>query len=343
MNIAKHIQLRLRENLLAILSSNHKEKELNGFVAVCHALAYSFLQKKISYLNVSHPLLGLSQSDIAYDCIAELFHRNEQGKYFQLESYFASLSIEQVSDAELLSHLRRLVCSKVNNNLYRMYFDADPINGKILRNIKVAITALSNFVYVERYGEVYLVPSLVNPCFHLPLVEQETLLTELRTQIRRTEFIPELLGKLSVFLRNQQTFSKVIPLIEVVRLIRTIYCSDFQLVETSDSAESQMLINDAERIIRAVCSEKKNELKLHYVEKGKTTERVFDEYFIAVERYLILVLLRKDGYGDSLYETLQSMNPMLTPKEYKKQHKNILEYLSRETKVAVTERLKKEM
>ncbi len=137
----------LRDNLLAVLGGAFAHQQLNAVIQVCHALASAFLAGKKTTRTLT-TLHGLGYSDLAYDCIAEIFQQYPAGHFVQLQAYFNSLCLETASDEEILVHLRRLVFSKVNQAIFRLYNEADPSLAKILRNIKKGMSICPT----RRYG-----------------------------------------------------------------------------------------------------------------------------------------------------------------------------------------------
>ncbi len=127
-------------------------------IAVCHAIACAFLKNTIIDGSTKQVYLGIQRNDVAYDCIADLFQKDEKGNYVKLQAFFNSLNIQSLSNQEILSHLRRIVSSRVNQGLFRIYQEAYPSLGKIIRNIKVSIQVVNNFNETERFGEIYISP-----------------------------------------------------------------------------------------------------------------------------------------------------------------------------------------
>ena len=110
----------LQKTLKAFLCYPEANKELTEVVRVCHALALSYIFCKIRQGRIDPKVIGLTASDIAYDCIARLFQRNEDGIYTQFTNYFHTKEIQKLSDAAVLTLLRRLVYSKVNDGIQEL-------------------------------------------------------------------------------------------------------------------------------------------------------------------------------------------------------------------------------
>ena len=167
MPVPSHLLKNLRPNLSFVLANAHSKRQLEELVSLCHSLAVSSIRGKLASGKINTTLLGLNDSDLAYDCIADLFQRDEKGTVLHLKTYFESFLVESESDELLLAHLRRLIFARVNQGLFRLYNEADPALGKILRNIKLAIHSLGNFVEFERFGESHIAPSLCDPLHEL--------------------------------------------------------------------------------------------------------------------------------------------------------------------------------
>jgi hypothetical protein len=342
MPVPSHLLQNLRSNLSSVLANAHSQPQLDEFVLLCHSLAVSSIRGKLASGKINTSLLGLNDSDLAYDCIADLFQRDEKGTVLHLKTYFDSFSVENESDELLLAHLRRLIFARVNQGLFRLYNEADPALGKILRNIKLAIHSLGNFIEIERFGESYIVPSLCDPLHELPEVDDEGLELLIRRVCKGNERIPEMLAKLSLSLRGQQEYSRAVRLMDIAYAIRSILGEMQTQNQQEPVAEQALLIGDAMIAISKSCCEVKEKNFQKYVGKKKVTPQNFENYFLVIEGKLKEIFVGHDGEDDSLYDQLRRLLPTLTKEDYTRKHKNILEYLSRMAYDRAVEKLKKE-
>jgi hypothetical protein len=330
----------LRENLQALIARSHSHAQLNCVVAFAHALAKAFLLSKRSVGRLSD-LHGLNHSDIAYDCIAEIFQQNEHGEYVQLNAYFAGVNLHGASDQEALAHLRRLVFSKVNHGIFRLYNEADPVLSKILRNVKLAIISLNNFVEVERFDEACIAPSLCETNEHLPEPTLECLEREMRRNARGNESVPDLLSKFSLCLREQEEFSRVVPIVAVAMIFKSIYTSKSDSPADVPTVEERLVLDDAASIIVHACRRMKRQTSPRYVERGKVCHEVFEKYFQVIDTSLRQQLIMNDGEEFSYFESLKKLMPELRKEEYRKHHKSQLEYLRKLTYNEAVKQLRK--
>ena len=196
---------------------------------------------------------SLNTSDLAYDCIAELFRRDNDCDLIRIRTYFESIDIEASTDQELIVYLRRLVFSSVNQSLVRIYNSFDPHLGKILRNLKLSAQNLGTFTEIDRLGEQCLVPQLCDPLFHLPVVELDRLQAELSSRLRGTERIPEILSALSRYLREQSEHSRQVPLLRLALAIWWVYALKQIPSDLSLQSEDPFAQEDVLRLIQASC------------------------------------------------------------------------------------------
>ena len=332
----------LRFNLTSVLAGTHVPRQLDEVILLCHSLALSAISGKLSAGKINPHFLGLKDSDLAYDCIADLFQRDDGGAVLQLKAYFESFSIDNASDELLLAQLRRLIFARVNQGLFRIYNEADPALGKILRNIKLAILSLQNFVETEKFGETYVMPSLCDPLFELREIDQESFERLLRNVCKGNERIPEILAKLCSSLRRQEECSRAVRLMSVAYAIRSLYGETQKIDEQGPVVEQALFADDTISIIHDSCLEVKAKNHSKYVGKKKVTLRHYESYFLVIEGKLKEIFVSHDGEEYSLFDQLKTFLPTITKEQYKREHKNILEYLSRLAHDRAVERLKKE-
>jgi hypothetical protein len=299
---------------------------VNSLVEVCRALASSFLSGKASAGTLAS-FHGISINDLAYDCIADLFRQDGNGNYLELQSYFDGLHVESLDDAEVLPHLRRLVFSKVNQGLYRLYSETDPSLSRILRNVKLAIGALKNFTEAERFGETYIAPSLADTLEHLPPFDRDDLECRFIAMTTGTELVPQLLARLSLLLRDQEEHCRVVPLISVGLMIRKVYEQKKAASVEPDATETAMGMKDVITIVQDACNEVKQKIRAKYVDCGKVSESVFCCYFKAIEGEILNRVRGKGGNEHTLFTALKESLPGLGKEEYQNQHRSRVEYL----------------
>jgi len=332
----------LKLTLQGLVSGSHTRQQINHVVRVAHALSTAFLASKRSSGTLMG-LHGINLSDLGYDCIAEIFQQNADGRLIQLEVYFASLQLDECTDEELLAHLRRLVFSKVNHGVFRLYNEADPMLARVLRNTKLAIASLGQFVEVERFGEQCIAPAMCDNLEHLPPLEREQIEQYLMTFSRGNESVPGLLAKVAMCLREQDTRCRVLPVFAVACALRTVYESRGRSSTPRPSTEPDdpMLADDVLRVVNSACKNIRERFEKKYVGR-KLQPELFESYMQVIHGSLVDRFVSNDGEETSLYERLEGIVRGLSKEEYGKYHRSRLEYLSREAHDLTVQRLRHE-
>lgn len=330
----------IKENILSVIAGSHTRDQLNRLITVAHSLASSFLSSK-STLGTLRSTYGMNLPDLAYDCIADLFQKDEDGNFVQLLSYFKGLPITTEKEEEILAHYRRLVFSKVNQGVYRLYSEADPSLAKIIRNVKISVNILKNYDEVERFGEACIVPCACDRLEHQPAFDRDMLEQGFAAMTTGRELVPELMAKLSLYLREQEECCRILPIVMVALVFRSTFTRRQEITDQATTADPDMVESDTLATIREVCAEIKRKNLTRYVEKGKTSEEMFENYFTVLEEELQERYIGKDGQDFSLYESLNKLSSGMTKDDYSKYHRNVIEYLLKQVDKEARERLKK--
>lgn len=331
----------LRELLSALLERRHTRLQLHRFVGLCNSIALSLVQSKISAGTIQVKHFGLSPADIAFDAIADLFREDEDGILVQIKVYFESVDWEGMEDEALLIHLRRLVFARTNQGLFRMFQEIDPGLGKILRNTKLAITALNNFVEVDHFGEPCIAPNLCDPLSRLPMIDRDCLERRLLEMTNGSERIPEILARLSCYLREQNEHSRMVPMMWVAYGIRGVYARLEADELEQPEVETSLSKEETRAALHEACLRVKAQGEQKYLGDNSLTGEVYDKYFNVIERILDKRLISNDGHDVSLFKLLQGEMPDVTREEYNARHKSKLEYLARVTEQKAIELLKR--
>ena len=316
----------LRDNRPPLLDGSNSTRQLNVIVNICLALASEHLERKWNSRRLTQ-LQGISEADLAYDCIADLFQQDDAGRLVQLEAYFSSIRNECTDGEELLVYLRRLVYSRVNQAIFRMYEDIDPTLSRILRNIKIAVQKLGQFEEIDRFGENCLAPLLCDKLQHLQPVNEQVIEQHLSSVCIGIESIPQMLAGLALYLREQDEHSRVVPFMVVARSIESVYTIRHRPLLEAAQVEAEFEIHDTTAIVKSACRKVRHEMFARYVEKHKINEELFDHYFEIIERNLLLRFVELDGHDKAYFDLLKSRLPDLTKGQYRAQHRAKLEYL----------------
>jgi hypothetical protein len=339
----KSRKMEIRPIINDILKGNPSLNSVNELIFICRKIALVHLRRKAVTGRLHPDICTIPLDDLATDCIADLFQQDDDGNMVQLKSYFEGLSLENISDEVILTHLRRLICGRVNQSIFRIYNEMDPSLGKILRNMKLAIQALHNFEIIDRFGDNCIIPSKCETLEHLPVLDHDDLERQLRRTANGSESVPELMAILSRYLREQTYSSRIVSLMTVALIFRSIYSNQIDRNAGETYIEDQFIVGDTSSIIHEVCRRMRSETETKYIKKKNVNPETFKKYFDVIEENLCQTIINKDGERSSFYESLKSMMPGLTKEEYRKRHKSKIEYLARLTHKRAIRELKKNM
>jgi hypothetical protein len=335
--------MEVRPVINTILNGHPSTNSVNELIFICRKIALVHLRRKAVSGRLHPDICSIPLTNLAIDCIADLFQQDDDGNVVQIRSYFDGLSVESISDEDLLTHLRRLICSRVNQSIFRIYNEMDPSLGKILRNIKLAMGALDNFNVIDRFGENCIIPSNCESLEQLPVIDQTDLERQMRKNANGSESIPKLMAILSRYLRGQKENSRIVPLTTVAFIFRSIYSIQIDIDSGDTCMEDRFIAGDVASLIQELCRRMMSENELKYVQKKKIEPETFKKYFNVIEENLYQTIIGQDGDRASYYESLSSLIPGLTKEEYRKVHKSKIEYLARLTHKQVIKELKKNM
>lgn len=317
----------LKDNLRAVLAGTHTRQQFDAVLRTAHALSCAFLARKKSTWSLTS-LHGFTLTDLAYDCIADLFQQDNDGLYPQINAYFKGLPFESLPEVELFSHFRRLVISKTGHRVFRILKEFDPALGKVLRNIKNAVHTLKNYNEIERFGETYLTPTFCDTLEHLRPPDRDDLMRLLHMTRGKAQHVPDLLASLSLGLREQSEHSRLVPIMALGLAIRDLFAPD-PLCTTEPESDQQLMMRETEKIVRSSSMRIKKKMENQYVDKNKVDELTFSLYFEAIEKSILHRLLGAGAEKPSYYKLLRVSIQGLTMDEYRQHHKSQLEYLGR--------------
>jgi hypothetical protein len=79
MTISHELSKNRKGNIISVVEGVNTEQQINSLIHVCHTLAIAFLISKVTARKLNTEFIGLKLTDIAYDCIVDLFQRDTEG------------------------------------------------------------------------------------------------------------------------------------------------------------------------------------------------------------------------------------------------------------------------
>jgi hypothetical protein len=272
----------------------------------------------------------MSVDDIAVDCVGTLLERNADGRFVQLERFFARIPWQELSEEELLAHTRRLVVSHVQQEFARLLKDLDPSLEKLRRNLRLAARRDERLTEELIGGTLWLViQSDADHRRHLPPMPWEFLEELLAPKIGGQALVPETLDAFVDALLGQDLYRRGFPLTALALTVRTIYARREQVVEATEDCHRALSLSPDEvtAIIVNAVTRVAAEKRASYVGKKKITPELFDAYAKAVRDILVDEFVGGDDDPDGYFAVVQKYVTDVSRECYRANHRHTVEYL----------------
>jgi len=359
-----------------ICACRYSPSDLTDFVNISQKIAISYLK----YLEVIGRNIRPKKSegvneleDVAIDCIAGLFMRNENGEFVQLQRYFEPqirLSSE-FTEIEASSMLRRLIVKKTKQELSRIFRERDPEGAKIIRNIKVAIRSSDEltsfremgreFVYLESVtyddaevdGNLFLsapdsdgvevLPrtSLKSERLKNPIPEK-ILFQSFLHKYNPSDSVATMMKKMLNIVDDHPEYQKYLAIDVIASIIRDVTFQHVRekLSNTVDnhSPMSDLQTKEIDQVNVAIIELIQRKINQQYLIKKKVSPEKANIYSRAIVDFVHEMTQGKET--DSNFKYLKRYIPTLTQQQYRENERSIFEYLVKITKKSLRKRLK---
>lgn len=363
---------RLSHLVSAVCKGEYKEPELTEFVNLVQKISLSYLKyqevigKHIRWEKNNN--MG-ELEDLALDCVAGLFMRNEDGEFIQFKKYFDQncRKVESLDEVEIMVLLRRLVIKKTKQELSRIFKERDPEGAKIVRNIKVAIKTASDFHSFREMGREYIYMSkspidgikpsngkktavqaetnrtngrmmgtdgVVDYSFlrkSLPSIPEKSLRGEYLNLYCPKDPVSAGIRKMLHVVANDERYQNFLPLDMVARIMRHTNLEMARERLTSQISETSPL---DELKLKEI--EKRKKCVLTMIEKKIQSQYVYTQKISAEKGRIyyraladILEDISQGKKYDSYFKHLRRYLPELSQKSYRTQERTIFEYLGK--------------
>ena len=316
----------LHTTLRRIISSSPDREAVNNLVHLCSNIGLSFLRFQKQRGALDEYRFGIPTEDLALDCIADTFQRDEDGRFTTLETYFESVNWEHLSEHDLTIALRRLIFSKVNEGLFRSYRAEDPNLARIIRNIKEAIKRNDRFT-LNREREVQWIVFGENatPDSRLPLAPAEILEAFLTSLLCNTSNTYTAVYAFEEFLSLHPYYRNAFPLSEYARILRS--CFKNREIPEETTQEINVSLLDLDNALRKTITHIRSKLQETYVRKGKLSVGMFETYISALQKILASHFGVPNEAVTSQYDALATLIPGLSRDSFQNEHRNVMQYL----------------
>jgi len=296
--------------------------------------------------RTSHqPLVqGLSIDDVAMDCIASLFERNSDGSFRWLTSYYQKKNWQTLNEEELLCYTRRLIFSRVHQELCRIWKQGDPSLERLARNLRYAVDRSKHLRICNEFGAPWI-STKRRPVDHdHPHMSPEYLEAHLTPQLRAHMKMFQVAEALTRVFQEQGTYARSFPLIGAALVVRQAFTKlNVEQVPSPISVPSTPLDEEEmSTILKRSIAAIDSRMQSSYVSSGKIGSAIYSSYLRVVRDILYDEFVMGDGHEKGLFDYLAANVPGLTRIEYTRQHRVRLEYLVRISRSALLSQLRKE-
>lgn len=316
----------LQEVLTDCLGDSVERSALKRLIKKCHSMALAYLRMKAAS-NKLYMIRGERLEDLAWDFIAELFEKNDNGRLIRLQEYFDETNFEDLSHSDLIIELRKLVFTKVEDNIFRAVGEKDPSLRKIIRNLKLAIRD-NNCEHRVCYEHGYIIVGK-DDVHNLPIMPSEFMQIRLSSRLEEKMQIPDILIEAIDVLQEQGKYQKRISLVALASVIRLTFV---HFNESTDDQKKQLNADEAlinaefEKFLNASSEKVRISTGYTYIRKGKINRDELDIYMKAAKD--IVYDYFNDGKTESSqYEYLKNYMPHLEYEDFRSDNRQVLEYL----------------
>jgi len=354
-----------------ICARNYSASELTEFVDISQKIAISYLK----YLEVIGRNIRPKKSegmneleDVAIDCIAGLFMRNDKGEFTQLQRYFGPRihSNAVFDELEASSMLRRLIVKKTKQELSRIFRERDPEGAKIIRNIKVAIRSSIDLKSFKEMGREFIYNNTNSTSYNhnndrlsnenngsatnfandekqfKSAIPDKLLYQHFLEKYDPCDSVATMLKKMLNITENFSEYQHYLAIDVIATIIRDVTFQQVREKLSNDIDEnsplSDLQAKEIEQVNQSIINIIHQKINQQYLCKRKVTAEKADIYCRAIIDFVNELTQGKET--DSNFRYLKRYIPNLTQQEYREKERSIFEYLVKITKKSLRKKLK---
>lgn len=325
---------RLRHLIDDITSDNPTRVGINAFVEEAYRMARAYIRSSRNHAVIEHVLATNPDRDLALDVIADLFERDEWGRFVHIRTYFASVG----PDMDLVTAVRRLVLGAASDGLFARYKEADGSLSRIVRNLKRAVGRRPGDLVLRRIRgrHVLVLNSADNERQHSIEAPYELLDPWLCEALRGNVDLDHVLETVALFFRSETSYAARMPLVTLAITIRSV---SVRLHGSPSPDGAPPSDPDLKRIVQRACHCVASKKYAFYVGRERISAREYEALCHAVEvRYLAHTEL-SHGHVASNADAVREFLPDVSDTVYRTQYRNIFEYLYQLTREEIIQEL----
>jgi hypothetical protein len=331
------------ELIRTLITGRGTDMDVNNLVKLAHSFALTRLkQLKVSrqlHVDIFNQPLDLA----AFDCIAELFQRDNEGRFIELiESFSQEFAVFKLLDNDIIRRFRSLIFTKLNDGIFRIYHENDPILSNIYRGLKKALRKHPEIKQFDRFGKAYLcICSEYERNDDLPEMPMDKFESIVIENIKDKLSIENYILLFLKIINEQEYYRRYYSIIDLAVILKRILArKKIPLEEVQINIDDVTIQHDIVSIINKSINEVRDILKRKYLESEKLDADLFEKYICAIEEMIYETFVTNDGIYKHYFDFLQKQLPDLSYDEYRNEHRNQFEYFAKLAKNYVKEQLK---
>jgi hypothetical protein len=318
----------LTTHLLQISRKSISDADFTEMIHLSRSIVLAYLRSlryTVVKLCSEH---GISENDLAFDCIAEVFSRNQAGDFVLVQNFLASLNhnVGSLPADEVFIVYKSFLIRIADTQLARLYAQADPMGARIHRNLRDCLKESKLFNLRKDFRGVVLYPLPEDPLDQLPAYPQELLIREFCNRAQRSHSTHQLVAILHDILMSQDQFRRSVALIDVVQIFKKIFELELEYEkENEPTLLGSLSPDDIEKLRAEVEDALKEKIVVTYFAKGKIDKRQAEGLWLAC-RDMISDWCKPECEKLSLYAYFARYYPV-DARTYESSYRVKMEYL----------------
>lgn len=322
--------------LVACTARAPEREHVGRLVELCFRIAKVYLRRRAQAGRLDPDFFGLTLDDLALDCIADLFERDDEERFPQLVAYFAPLLEGRPSRARLLGATRRLVFSKVSEGLYRRYREADPALAKLIRNLRYAIETGAPGTEARQRGDLWVVFAEDPDTSSRPIMDEELLQVRLSSYVDASSSLKDVVAAVREVVLANPVYAPGFPLVGLASVVRRVFDLMAEEPQPKATSLSKLHREDLHELLYASRDRVADEMRKKYV-GVKLSSRTFDAYIRAAQDCLCAEFVEPGADDATHFDVLHPHMRTLTYEEFRANHRGRFQYVVKKMRTVFLE------
>lgn len=304
-----------------IRSGYISDREVQHLVYEAHKISLAYLRIRVKRNDYILELMGGSYDDLAWDCVSELFLRDENGRFTNIGECLREYGSDDNSQRNIPA-FRRMVFTKTNDTIFTLLGRYDSSLSKIIRNIKLA-AADHPAVEIQNFGnDNHIVFDGAGVA--CGSTEPDLLLAQLISNIPPKPNTRDLLQATADLFSRTEDLGNSISVVQLAYIYRKLFVKLQDCESTVDEKpHREIVVQERAKLLDISISEQSRHLRYTYVNGGKLNDSEFSELIIVAKRILInRYVTQSTDFG--YYEFYSEHFKTVSKKSYREGHRSTL-------------------